>query len=186
MMSSVVVGSSNDACGICSSGASSKSIMSTSCDQKMNDGVCENISRNINTTSLIDAVSNDINNINISNSSTGTADSIPVCANCGKEGAKNTCNKCKEVKYCNAVCKKVHKKKHKKECEEHIRLAAEKHNEELKLAAELHDEKLFKQPSPKEVCPICFLRIPSLTTGYRHMSCCGKVFMQWVLLCTSV
>jgi len=58
---------------------------------------------------------------------------IPVCANCGKEGANNICNKCKQVKYCNAVCKKVHKKKHKKDCEEHVRLATEKHNEELRL-----------------------------------------------------
>ena len=71
---------------------------------------------------------------------------VSVCANCGKEGANNICSKCNMVKYCNAVCKKVHKKKHKKDCEEHIRLAAEKHNEELRIAAELHDEELFKQP----------------------------------------
>ena len=37
----------------------------------------------------------------------------------------NTCNKCKKVKYCNAACKKKHRHKHKKECEEHLRLAAE-------------------------------------------------------------
>jgi len=33
-----------------------------------------------------------------------------VCANCGMEGASNMCAKCKQVKYCNAVCKKVHKR----------------------------------------------------------------------------
>jgi len=100
-----------------------------------------------------------------------------ICANCGKEGDDNmnTCNKCKQVRYCNAVCKKVHKKKHKKQCEEHQRLATEKHNEELRIAAELHDEELFKQPPPDEDCPICFIRLPALdTTGRRYMSCCGK------------
>jgi len=101
--------------------------------------------------------------------------SVSVCANCGKEDAKNICNKCKQVKYCNAVCKKVHKKKHKKDCEEFIRLATEKHNEELRIAAELHDEKLFKQPPPKDDCPICFQLLPTLDTGSTYYSCCGKV-----------
>jgi len=74
----------------------------------------------------------------------------------------NTCNKCKQVKYCNAACKKKHRHKHKKDCEEHIKLATAKHNEELKIAAELHDEKLFKQPRKREDCPICMIRLPSL------------------------
>ena len=54
-----------------------------------------------------------------------TDNDVVACANCGKEGSNNdmnTCNKCKMVKYCNAVCKKIHKKKHKKDCEEYIRL----------------------------------------------------------------
>jgi len=104
---------------------------------------------------------------------------ISICANCGNEGTNdnmNTCNKCKQVKYCNAVCKKVHKKKHKKDCDEYVRLAAEKHDEELKLAAELHDEELFKDPPPQyEDCPICFLRIPTLKSGRIYMTCCGKL-----------
>ena len=107
---------------------------------------------------------------------------VSVCANCGKEGSDvvNTCNKCKRVKYCNSSCKKKHRHKHKKECEEHIRRAAEKHNEELRLTAEheakLHDEKLFKQPPPPpaEDCPICFIRLPTRKSGSRYMSCCGK------------
>ena len=100
-----------------------------------------------------------------------------VCANCGKEGSdvNNICNKCKKAKYCNAVCKKAHKKKHKKQCEEHVRLATEKHNEELIIAAELHDIKLFKQPPPLGDCPICFLRMPTLQTGGKYYLCCGKV-----------
>ena len=95
---------------------------------------------------------------------------VSVCANCGKEGddVNNICNKCKQVKYCNAVCKKIHKKKHKKECEEHLRLAAES-------AAKLHDEKLFRQPPLEEDCPICFERMPYLNTGWRYQACCGKV-----------
>ena len=100
---------------------------------------------------------------------------VSVCANCGKEGANNICSKCNTVKYCNAVCKKVHKKKHKKDCEEHVRLATEKHNKELRLAAEKHDEKLFKQPPPVEDCPICFQRLPTLDSGSTYKSCCGKM-----------
>jgi len=86
---------------------------------------------------------------------------VSICANCGKEGANNTCNKCKQVKYCNAVCKKKHRHKHKKECEEYL--------------AEVHDNELFRQPPPEEDCPICFLRIPAMSTGWRYYVCCGKV-----------
>ena len=95
---------------------------------------------------------------------------VSVCANCGKEGdVNNICNKCKQVKYCNAACKKKHRHKHKKDCEEHIRLAAER-------ATELHDVELFKQP-PSQFgdCQICFIRLPTLDTGRRYQSCCGKV-----------
>jgi len=101
---------------------------------------------------------------------------VSVCANCGKEGddVNNTCNKCKMVKYCNAACKKKHRHKHKKECEEFVRCAAEKHEEELRLAAEKQDEELFKQPPPEEDCPICFLLLPTLPTGRRYQTCCGK------------
>ena len=84
-----------------------------------------------------------------------------ICANCGKAGAKNICNKCKQVKYCNAVCKKKHKTKHKK-CERRV--------------AELRDIELFKQPPLLYGdCPICFLRLPYLRSGRRYHSCCGKV-----------
>jgi len=107
----------------------------------------------------------------LQNMSTADKD-VSVCANCGKEGSdiNNTCNKCKQVKYCNAACKKKHRSKHKKQCDEHLRLAAEQ-------AAKLHDEKLFKQPPPQlhEDCPICFIRLPTLDTGSRYKTCCGKV-----------
>ena len=39
---------------------------------------------------------------------------------------------------------------------------------------EISDAELFKQPPPREDCPICFMRLPFLNTGWRYMSCCGK------------
>ena len=66
----------------------------------------------------------DVNNITEGIDSITIQNDVSTCAACGKEGNSddmNTCNKCKMVKYCNAVCKKVHKKKHKKDCEEHQR-----------------------------------------------------------------
>ena len=88
-----------------------------------------------------------------------------ICANCGKEdeNVNNICNKCKQVKYCNAACKKKHRHKHKKECDEHVR-----------QVAEIHDKELFKQPPPADDCPICFIRLPSLQNGRTYMQCCGK------------
>jgi tetratricopeptide (TPR) repeat protein len=72
------------------------------------------------------------------------------CADCGKEeggGASlKACKSCMLVKYCNAKCQRNHWPKHKKECK--LR------------AAELRDEALFKDPPPKEDCPICFLPMP--------------------------
>jgi len=40
--------------------------------------------------------------------------------------------------------------------------------------AALHDEQLFKQPPPKDDCPICFLRLPYNPSGSVYMACCGK------------
>jgi len=98
----------------------------------------------------------------LQNLSTGD-EVVSICANCGKEGddVNNICNRCKLVKYCNAACKKKHRSKHKKQCERRV--------------AELHDEKLFKQPPPKEDCPICFLLLPLMESGWRYYVCCGKV-----------
>ena len=106
-------------------------------------------------------------------SSSTSKDTSLVCANCGKEGSDvtNTCNKCKMVMYCNAACKKKHRHKHKKQCERRV--------------AELHDEKLFKQPPPKEDCPICFLRLPTLNTRCTYMACCGKMICSGCM-CTPV
>ena len=72
----------------------------------------------------------------------------PTCADCGEEGGVNlkACKACMLVKYCNANCQRNHWPKHKKQCK--LR------------AAELRDEALFKEPPPKEDCPICFLPMP--------------------------
>jgi len=43
------------------------------------------------------------------------------------------------------------------------------------IEKKINDEELFKQPPPKEDCPICFLTLPAYITGWRYMSCCGKV-----------
>ena len=71
------------------------------------------------------------------------------CAECGEEGGGNlkTCKRCMLVKYCNASCQHKHWPKHKILCKER--------------AAELRDEALFKDPPPKEECPICFLPMPA-------------------------
>ena len=70
------------------------------------------------------------------------------CADCGVEGGASLkmCKSCKLVKYCNAECQKNHWPTHKKQCKQR--------------AAELRDEALFKDPPPKEECPICFLPMP--------------------------
>ena len=91
-------------------------------------------------------------------------DIVSVCTNCGKGEEENhklkSCTACKLVKYCSRDCQIAHRPQHKKECK--------------RRAAELHDEKLFKQPPPADDCPICFLRLPALGTGYGFQICCGK------------
>jgi hypothetical protein len=67
----------------------------------------------------------------------------------GKEGGDvslKMCKACMLVRYCNAACQKKHWATHKKPCKQR--------------AAELRDEALFKDPPPKEECPICFLPMP--------------------------
>ena len=70
------------------------------------------------------------------------------CAECGVAGGVSlkVCKSCMDAKYCNAECQKKHWATHKAVCK--LR------------AAELRDEALFKDPPPKEDCPICFLPMP--------------------------
>ena len=91
-----------------------------------------------------------------------TDDGVLQCAACGKDGDDlKACTACKLVKYCNASCQRAHWPKHKKECK--------------KRAAELHDDALFKEPPPKEECPICMLPLPLNPEVWRYQTCCGKI-----------
>jgi len=118
-----------------------------------------------------------------------TEDILPICANCGKDGEENSrlkkCGACMMVKYCSRECQTAHRPKHKKECKKQ---AAELHDRNYmdskcnniedtcdKLDTfKIYDEELFKQPTPKEDCPLCFLPQPEVKSGSRYMSCCGK------------
>ena len=73
---------------------------------------------------------------------------VHCCAECGVAGGASlkSCKSCMLVRYCNANCQRNHWPEHKKLCK--LR------------AAELHDVALFKDPPPKEDCPICFLPMP--------------------------
>jgi len=82
------------------------------------------------------------------------------CASCGKGGdGLKICNGCKQVKYCNTTCQISHRPKHKQKCK--------------KRAAEIFDQALFKEPPPREDCPICFLRLPC-SSLCNYQTCCGK------------
>ena len=37
------------------------------------------------------------------------------------------------------------------------------------------DEALFKQPPPREKCPICLLPLPKIISESKYQSCCGKL-----------
>ena len=87
---------------------------------------------------------------------------VDECASCGQGGGDlKTCTACKLVKYCNVTCQRLHHPKHKKE--------------RKKRAAELHDDALFKEPPPKEECPICMLPLPLDAGEWRYQTCCGKI-----------
>ena len=112
-------------------------------------------------------IDDDMKNLNVK-----CTEEVDKCACCGKEGSDlNICNKCTDVKYCNAACKKKHRTKHKKKCERRV--------------AELHDIELFKQPPQKEDCQICMLPLPSLDTGGQNTIAVAEkryaagAFMRW-------
>ena len=131
-------GDNDDQCGADSGETISSKKECTSCEQNNVDAVTEGID------------------------SVAVLDDTSICANCGKDGNSddmNICDKCKEVKYCNAACKKKHRSKHKKACERKV--------------AELHDEQLFKEAELEE-CPICMLPMPLETNTSTFKSCCGK------------
>ena len=59
------------------------------------------------TSSINDNIDQDIVQENNTDSKFGLeASDMEICANCGKEDAKNICNKCKSVKYCKQPVRK--------------------------------------------------------------------------------
>ena len=116
-------------------------------------------------------------NQNVADLSINGTDTVTViCANCDKEVVNpNTCNKCKAATYCNAACKKKHRSKHKTDCAKRVADLQEEQLERERRAAELHDRELFNQPPPKEDCPICMIPLPTLVSGRKYKSCCGKM-----------
>ena len=88
---------------------------------------------------------------------------VAQCAECGEGGADlKMCNACKHINYCSVTCQRRHWPRHKNECKQR--------------AARLHDKSLFKQPPPKDDCPICFLPMPfACHEMAARFSCCGKI-----------
>ena len=99
---------------------------------------------------------------------------ISCCAECGEEGVVNlkVCKACMLVKYCNANYQRNHWPKHKKPCKQR--------------AAKLHDEALFKDPPPKEECPICFLPMPPKLISCIWISLPPVTILSSVLFIASV
>jgi len=128
-----------------------KSVAMSDDSKKNTDKKCTSYEQN----TTMDNITEDLNSVAIRNDTS-------VCGNCGKEGSdvNNICNKCKQVLYCNAACKKKHRHKHKKVCERRV--------------AELHDEELFKEPPPPEECPICLLPLSNDEKQEVFQVCCGK------------
>ena len=85
-------------------------------------------------------------------------DDLNTVARCGECAAGlKTCNARKDVKYCSVKCALKHTKEGKQR------------------AARLHDESLFKQPPPKDDCPICFLPMPFACNEVAvFFNCCGN------------
>ena len=59
----------------------------------------------------------------------------------------------------------------------HQHLSEQEYDEKAAAIGDIlkHEENLFKQPPPNEDCPICFLTLPSLYTGGKYQTCCGKI-----------
>lgn len=115
-------------------------------------------------------------------STVGVDDIILKCAACarGGEGLK-TCTACKRVNYCNVACQKAHRAKHKKECKKWAEEMAAANFAAASARIDrivVTDDELFRDPPPKEECPICFVPMP-FSVGFSavpkvYQLCCGK------------
>ena len=122
------------------------------------------------------------------------------------------CGGCNQVKYCNRNCQRSHWSKHKKECKQLAAssgndsdsISAEDNSsiklsdnelmtlcsiiEQLVVLYENENEKLssisdeFRDPPPKEDCPICMLPMPHSSglcgVAKTYQICCGKVLCE--------
>ena len=120
--------------------------------------------------------------------------SIQTCASCGSTGDNlKTCTGCNSVKYCNVECQKQHRPHHKKECRR-IASSREKTSISDNLVRGINsmmisDDDLFKDPLPKEDCPICMLPMPygiclgGVQGSYAsYQPCCGKMICSGCML----
>ena len=157
----------------------------------------------------------------IMDSSTGDNSSVSICAACGKAGDNlKACTSCKQVKYCNRNCQKLHWPKHKKECKHladssnnidnvsdginNINLSdsisasftaedkkTSKLYEQQKMVhvKNISDDELFREPPPKEDCPICMLPMPYANgvcgINMIYHPCCGKIVCKGCILAAS-
>jgi len=106
---------------------------------------------------------------------------MSTCAACGKGGdGLKACTGCDQVKYCNGACRKAHWQKHKKQCRQQqvdtMRIISECTKKFDSIV--ISDNELFKDPPPKEECPICLLPMPHASGAcgvYKgYQPCCGK------------
>ena len=126
----------------------------------------DNVSRVMTSTdnANTDNKGGDITTTTASNEKAENTNNITTCANCGKGEEESVhlknCNGCFLLKYCNRDCQIAHRPQHKKACK--------------KRAAELYEERLFKDPPPREECPICMIPLPVDGNNEIFKSCCGK------------
>jgi len=94
----------------------------------------------------------------------------------GKAGQVDD-NKEEAVSVESPTLSKSQKKREKKKLKKRAKQALLKQQEEaLFKQLALSNQALFEQPPPEHGdCPICFLRIPTLESGYRYQTCCGKI-----------
>ena len=133
--------------------------------------------------------------------------SISQCAACNKVSDKlKKCGGCNQVKYCSSICQRSHWPKHKMECKLHAassgigsdssmklsggetmalcsvieQMVLQYENE--KLSSSITDDELFRDPPPKEDCPICMLPMPHSSglcgVAKTYQICCGKVLCE--------
>ncbi|KAL7551398.1 hypothetical protein ACHAWF_015522 [Thalassiosira exigua] len=96
------------------------------------------------------------------------------CAACGKRGDGLKMKRfpaCKAETYCNKRCQRAHYREHKKECGKRAAAAKSPEPEQFSL---MTDEEVFRQPSPNEDCPICFLPLPLIGSMTNYRACCGQ------------